>query len=154
MVGKTTKAKRATAPPVSDEFVGLFNSYCLQKFPDDEALANQASSDRREALTEAQVKTFLHSDPGRGWVLAGAWITAMRNDSEAFLLWAIPTWEQWGEFEKAQYRDPALAKWKLRASDVAVDWDRFLLVDAPLCPFRTGRQPHESDRASYTLPDD
>jgi hypothetical protein len=61
----------ATAPPVSDEFVGLFSSYCLQKFPDDEALTTQASSDRREALTDAQLKTFLHSDPGQGWLLAG-----------------------------------------------------------------------------------
>jgi hypothetical protein len=29
-----------------------------------------------------------------------------------------------------------------------------LLVDSPLCPFRTGRQPQESDRDSYKLPDD
>ena len=32
-------------------------------------------------------------------------------------------------------------------------WDRFLLVDAPLSPLRTGRQPLESDRDSYQLPD-
>ena len=31
--------------------------------------------------------------------------------------------------------------------------DRVLLVDSPLCPFRTGRQPTEADRASYELPD-
>jgi 3-hydroxyacyl-CoA dehydrogenase/enoyl-CoA hydratase/3-hydroxybutyryl-CoA epimerase len=41
-----------------------------------------------------------------------------------------------------------------RAAELASDWERFLLVDAPLSPFRTGRQPHESDRASFTLPDD
>jgi hypothetical protein len=89
-----------------------------------------------------------------GWVLAGAWVTAMRNDTEAFLLWAIPTWENWAEFEKAQYTDSAVGKWRMRAGEFATDWERFLLVDAPLCPFRTGRQPQESDRSSYTLPDD
>jgi hypothetical protein len=30
--------------------------------------------------------------------------------------------------------------------------ERFLLVDAPLSPLRTGRQPTEEDRASYSLP--
>jgi hypothetical protein len=89
-----------------------------------------------------------------GWELAGAWVTSMRNDSEAFLLWAIPQWENWAEFEKAQYSDAAVGKWRMRAGEIATDWERFLLVDAPLCPFRTGRQPHESDRASYTLPDE
>ena len=89
-----------------------------------------------------------------GWQLAGAFATAMRNDSEVLLIWAIPTWEQWAEFEKAQYRDAALVKWRARASDIANDWERVLLVDAPLSPLRTGRQPQESDRASYTLPDE
>jgi hypothetical protein len=66
-----TARAQDVAPPVSDEFVALFRSYCLQKFPDDDALATQAASDQREALTDAQVKTFLHSDPGQGWLLAG-----------------------------------------------------------------------------------
>jgi hypothetical protein len=87
-----------------------------------------------------------------GWELAGAWVTAMRNDSEVFLLWAIPTWEQWGELEGAQRSDAGLATWRERASEVAVDWQRILLVDAPLSPFRTGRQPQESDRDSFQLP--
>jgi hypothetical protein len=89
-----------------------------------------------------------------GWRLAGAWVTAMRNDSEAFLLWAIPTWEQWADFERAQALDAALGAWRARISAVAIDWERFLLVDAPLSPFRTGRQPQESDRYTLTLPDD
>ena len=36
-----------------------------------------------------------------GWQLVGAWQTAMVNEGEAFLLWAIPTFAQWGEAEKA-----------------------------------------------------
>ena len=89
-----------------------------------------------------------------GWELAGAWETAMVDDSECFVLWAIPTWEQWAEFEKAQRTDPDVKAWRTRSTGLAVDWIRMLLVDSPLCPFRTGRQPQESDRASYKLPDD
>jgi hypothetical protein len=88
-----------------------------------------------------------------GWTLAGAWVTAGRRDSEAFLLWAIPRWEQWTDLERAQRTDDELVAWNDLAGTVAVDWRRFLLVDAPLSPLRTGRQPQESDRDSYQLPD-
>lgn len=87
------------------------------------------------------------------WELVGAWVTAMRNDSEAILLWAIPSWEDWGRFEAAQRSDEQVAAWRARATTFAEDWERFLLVDSPLCPFRTGRQPQESDRDSFQLPD-
>ena len=36
-----------------------------------------------------------------GWELAGAFRTAMVNDDEALLLWAIPTWRQWADAEQA-----------------------------------------------------
>jgi hypothetical protein len=84
-----------------------------------------------------------------GWELAGAWETAMVNDSEAFALWAIPSWEAWAEFEKAQRRDAEIVEWRRRLGDLALDWKRILLVDAPLCPFRTGRQPSRDDRVDY-----
>jgi hypothetical protein len=58
-------------PPVSDEFVRLFASYCLNKFPDDDALLKQAEADKLEPLSPAQVKTMLHKDTGIGWVVAG-----------------------------------------------------------------------------------
>jgi len=59
-------------PPVSDEFVKLFASYCLNKFPDDDALLKQAEADKLEPLSPAQVRTMLHKDTGIGWVVAGA----------------------------------------------------------------------------------
>ena len=31
-----------------------------------------------------------------GWQLIGAFETALRNDDEAFVLWSVPSWEQWG----------------------------------------------------------
>ncbi len=57
-------------PPVSDEFVRLFSNYCLSKFP--EAMAQAAADEKLEPLTAAQVASYLHSDPGQGWLIAGA----------------------------------------------------------------------------------
>jgi hypothetical protein len=81
-----------------------------------------------------------------GLLLVGAFRTAMRNDSECLLLWAIPTPEHWAAFERAHDDHPAAARWRRAAQNLAVDWERTLLVDAPLCPLRTGRQTEPSDR--------
>jgi len=88
------------------------------------------------------------------WVLIGAWVTAMRNDSEVLLLWVVPEWEDWGAFEHAQLADQDMRAWRAHAQTLALDWERFLLVDAPLSPLRIGRQPREDDRDSYRLPDE
>jgi len=88
-----------------------------------------------------------------GWELAGAWATAMCDDREVLLLWAIPTWEAWADFEKAQRLDPSIGGWRNRTRDLSIEWSRALLVDAPLSPFRTGRQPTEADRDSFELPE-
>ncbi len=83
-----------------------------------------------------------------GWRLAGAWATAMHHLDECLLLWAIPTWEEWGAVEKEQVRgDDALLS---KAGELVRDRERILLVDAPLSPFRTGRQPSREDRTDWT----
>jgi hypothetical protein len=94
-----------------------------------------------DLLERARDATDLHG--AHGWELAGAFTTAMVNDDEAILLWAIPTWQQWADAEQ----DVRLADWR-RAVD-ATAWHRTLLVDAPLSPFRTGRQPARSDRVDW-----
>lgn len=81
-----------------------------------------------------------------GWELAGAWETLMVDESECFVLWAIPSWESWAEYEKARRTDSALVAWRVAARDVVTSTSRILLVDSPLCPFKTGRQPRRSDR--------
>lgn len=88
-----------------------------------------------------------------GWQLVGAWATAMCNDAEVVLLWAIPTWERWAEFESAQRLDAAIGRWRATVTERSSGWQRILLVDAPLCPFRTGRQPLDSDRGTFPLPE-
>jgi hypothetical protein len=82
-----------------------------------------------------------------GWTLAGAWRTAMRNDSEAILLWSIPTWEAWASAEQdlADGRDvlPPDGRYTVLGRE------RILLAASPLCPFRTGRQPSRADRTDW-----
>lgn len=82
-----------------------------------------------------------------GWQLVGAWWTGLRNDDECVLLWAIPTWEAWATVEQdlSQGLDvlpPADRSAVLRR-------ERILLVDAPLSPLRTGRQPSKTDRTDW-----
>jgi hypothetical protein len=85
-----------------------------------------------------------------GWELAGAFETLLIDDSECFLLWAVPTWEQWAEFEKGRRSHPGLITWDERAVGLTTSYSRVLLVDSPLCPFRTHRQPARSDQVGWT----
>jgi hypothetical protein len=82
-----------------------------------------------------------------GWQLVGAWWTAMRNEDEAILLWAIPTWQSWASAEQdtARGHDP------LPPGDggLMTSRKRILLAPAPLCPFATGRQPARGDRTDW-----
>ncbi len=81
-----------------------------------------------------------------GWELVGAWETSMVDDSECFLLWAIPTWEQWSGFEKAQRTDDDIVTFRRDARELITSTHRILLVDSPFCPFKIGRQPSRTDR--------
>ncbi len=83
-----------------------------------------------------------------GWQLVGAWRTALRDDDEVILLWNLPDWDAWAAGEKAQ--DGAdIAGWRGAAREYATDWHRILLAAAPLCPWRTGRQPTRDDRIDW-----
>jgi hypothetical protein len=84
-----------------------------------------------------------------GWRLVGAWSTAMRDDDEAVLLWALPSWQAWAEAEGVQSSDSGIIGWRTSARFTVTDWHRILMVAAPLCPFRTGRQPSRSDRVDW-----
>jgi hypothetical protein len=97
-----------------------------------------------------------------GWRLLGAFATAMRNDDEALLLWAITDWEAWAAGERAlsvgsaqRNRDSGSRPreqplWRNEAQDLGVrNWERILLVDAPLSPLRTGRQPRTTDQVGW-----
>jgi hypothetical protein len=82
-----------------------------------------------------------------GWRLLGAWRTAMVADDESILLWAIPSWDAWSKAEQALLSAPESL---LGAAEKEVrSRHRLLLVDAPLSPLRTGRQPARSDRTDW-----
>jgi hypothetical protein len=101
-----------------------------------------SSGDYLELMREYAVPVY----DKYGWILAGAWETAMVDETECILLWAIPSWEHWAEWEKAQRNDDEIIEWKSRSRSASESWTRFLMVDAPLSPFRTGRQPSREDR--------
>jgi len=77
----------------------------------------------------------------------GAWRVAGVNDSEAVVIWALPSWAAWAELERS-WIDPTgpLTAWRAACLGLGADWRRQLLVDAPLAPLRTGRQPEVEDR--------
>ena len=86
---------------------------------------------------------------GHGWQLAGAFTTAMVDNDEALLLWAIPTWQQWADAEKAHDTQGDLGNWRTNIRDVVTGWQRILLVDSLLSPMRIGRQPSRDDRTDW-----
>jgi hypothetical protein len=87
---------------------------------------------------------------GHGWDLVGAWRTAMGNDDECILIWAIPTWEQWTAYERSMSEPSPLQSWRRSLGDLVVNWHRVLMVDAPLGPLRTRRQPRRADQTDRT----
>jgi hypothetical protein len=78
--------------------------------------------------------------------IVGAWETGLINESECFLMWAVPSFAHWGAFEAAQRTDPGLIRWRNRTYELSSHQHRVLLVEAPLSPMRTGRQPRLADR--------
>ena len=69
----------------------------------------------------------------------------MINDTEAIVIWALPVVGGVGRFEQA-WDGPQLAPWRARLVTLNADVQRTLMVDAPLSPMRTGRQPQVEDR--------
>ena len=68
----------------------------------------------------------------------GAFRTAMVNDSEAVMIWAIDSWEAWARVQVALDGDPEVARWRDRSQSRA-DWRGKLIVDSPLNPLKTGK---------------
>ena len=104
--------------------------------------ANWDLLDRARELALPAYATF-------GWQLVGAFVTTMTNDDEVLLLWAVPEWADWARFERAHDDDDGLVQWRRASMDSITSFHRTLLVDAPLSPLRTGRQPARSDRTDW-----
>ena len=63
----------------------------------------------------------------------------MVNDSEAVVIWAIDTWEEWAAAQGALDDDAEVARWRRRGEGLVVNWRGKLLVDSPLNPLKTGK---------------
>jgi len=67
------------APPVNAagpaaqlaEMLDIYDSACLRAFPDERAVARVMSDRGARELPAAQVRVYLHEDPGYGWRIAG-----------------------------------------------------------------------------------
>jgi len=81
-----------------------------------------------------------------GWVLAGAWETALVDDRECFLLWAVPTWQDWADRERGRRHHRGLVELEAQNLALTERTSRILLVEAALSPMRLGRQPSRTDR--------
>ena len=97
-------------------------------------------------LLDAVEEVALPEVEGLGVVPVGAYEVAMADRSEALLLWAFPDWATWIAYERAWEDGGALEMWRSTLFGLGARWKRQLLIDAPLAPLRTGRQPQESDR--------
>jgi hypothetical protein len=53
------------------EMLTLYDEICLKTFPDDAATVHALETREAVALSDAQVRVFLHEDPGRGWRIVG-----------------------------------------------------------------------------------
>lgn len=76
----------------------------------------------------------------------GAYQVAMADDSEVVVIWALPDWATWVAYERGFERGGALSGWRSTMLGLGARWRRQLLVDSPLNPLRTGRQPQVEDR--------
>jgi hypothetical protein len=59
----------ANDPTIANEMAELFSSFCIDKFPDNAAIAELAESKKSQVMTPEQVQQFLQQDPGHGWYL-------------------------------------------------------------------------------------
>lgn len=54
-----------------DELIALYDEICLRAFPDEAAAERAALAHHATPLSGADVRRFLHDDPGVGWALPG-----------------------------------------------------------------------------------
>ena len=106
----------------------------------------QVKPGRSPEFLEHVRDTAIAAHAPHGMQLVGAFETAMRNDSECLVIWAIESWSAWAAYERAQRSDEGLLTWRNAIRDVAIDWQRTLLVEAEFSPMRIGRQPEIGDR--------
>ena len=100
-----------------------------------------------QQFLDAYAEIGLDANRVYGATTIGAFRVAMTSGDEAIVITAFESWQAWGSYEQAwDARSGAIGSWRSASDALEARVRRSLLVDAPLCPLRTGRQPIESDR--------
>ena len=73
-----------------------------------------------------------------GLTLVGAYRTALCNDSEVLVIYGMPSWAAWADFEEGWAADGALGKFRRELASAAIDWNAKILRPGPLCPLNIG----------------
>jgi len=68
------------------------------------------------------------------WQLIGAYRHAFVNDSEAIVVWAVPTWQHWAEWEHKRSTDPGMRRWLDSTEGFVIDWRSKLLAASAQSP--------------------
>jgi hypothetical protein len=84
-----------------------------------------------------------------GIELVGAYDNALINGREAIVIWAIPTWATWAEFERAWASSGPISSLRAESRGYVDRFERRLLFDNPLNPMVLGRQPTLADRKPF-----
>lgn len=101
---------------------------------------------RPQELLEALHTVARSAAAELGVQLLGGFRVAMGDETEALALWSFPTWEAWAAYEQEWTPRGAMGAWRAALQELDARYRRLLLIDAPLAPLRTGRQPQVEDR--------
>jgi hypothetical protein len=107
-------------------------------------VAPGASVELLDAIQAVGRRTAAALDVG----LLGGFRVAMADDSECIAIWSFPDWRTWVAYEQAWSDKGAMAPWRSLLIEFGATFRRTLMIDAPLAPLRTGRQPQVEDRRS------
>jgi hypothetical protein len=98
------------------------------------------------ALLEAVGEVGRPAAAAMGVGLLGAFRVAMADDRQVVAIWTFPDWPTWAAYEQGWTERGPMAGWRQALVGLGARFRRSLMVDAPLAPLRTGRQPQVEDR--------
>jgi hypothetical protein len=101
---------------------------------------------RSPELLEALQRVGRPTAEALGVGLLGGFRVALADDRECIAIWTFPDWPTWVAYEKEWTSTGAMAPWRSALIVLDARFRRTLMIDAPLAPLRTGRQPMIEDR--------
>ena len=76
-----------------------------------------------------------------GMEMVGAYRTAMRDDTEVMLIWAVRDFKDWLAAERAYDGSDEMRVWRESTRAISPHYSSHLMCSAPLSPTQTGVQP-------------